>query len=114
MDVTWCRALHIGTPHGGWSPRREAYRTSGRAERYAAGMPIYEFACSACNNEFEELVSMTGSSSVKCPSCGSKRTEKQLSSFQRVRVGRGDVPAAVTAAAGGGGGGCCGGGCGCG
>ena len=75
-------------------------------------MPIYEFACSACDNEFEELVSMTGASGVKCPSCGSKRTEKQLSSFQRVRVGKADLPAAVTA--GGGGGGCCGGGCGCG
>ena len=93
---------------------RGSYRTSGHAERYAAGMPIYEFACSACNNEFEELVSMTASTSVTCPSCGSNRTEKQLSSFQRVRVGRGDLPAAVTAAAGAGGGGCCGGGCGCG
>jgi transposase-like protein len=55
---------------------------------------------------------MSGASAVKCPSCGSKRTEKQLSSFQRVRVGKADLPAAVTA--GGGGGGCCGGGCGCG
>ena len=77
-------------------------------------MPIYEFACTACNNDFEELVSMSGSTAVKCPSCGSQRTEKLLSSFQRVRVGRGDLPAAVTAAAGAGGGGCCGGGCGCG
>lgn len=91
---------------------RKAYRTSARVERYAAAMPIYEFACSACANEFEELVSMSGASAVKCPSCGSKRTEKQLSSFQRVRVGKADLPAAVTA--GGGGGGCCGGGCGCG
>jgi hypothetical protein len=55
---------------------------------------------------------MSGASAVTCPSCGSKRTEKQLSSFQRVRVGKADLPAAVTA--GGGGGGCCGGGCGCG
>ena len=112
MSVMWRRTLHIGTPHGGWSPRWEAYRTSGHAERYAAAMPIYEFACSACTNEFEELVSMTGSTAVTCPSCGSTRTEKQLSSFQRIRLGRGDVPAAVTAA--GAGGGCCGGGCGCG
>ena len=74
-------------------------------------MPMYEYACSACGQTFEELVSMTGASGVACPECGSTRTERLLSTFQRVRAGRGERPAAV---ASGGGGGCCGGGCGCG
>jgi putative FmdB family regulatory protein len=74
-------------------------------------MPMYEYACGACGQTFEELVSMTGANAVACPSCGSKRTEKLLSKFQRVRAsgGGGEAPVAV-----GGGGGCCGGGCGCG
>jgi|688.fasta_scaffold289047_3 putative FmdB family regulatory protein len=75
-------------------------------------MPIYEFACSACANEFEELVSMSAVNGVACPACGSKHTEKLLSSFQRVRVGKADLPATVTSGARAGG--CCGGGCGCG
>ena len=75
-------------------------------------MPMYEYACSACGQTFEELVSMTGTTKVACPSCGSSRTDKLLSKFQRVRAGGGGGSAPV--AVGGGGGGCCGGGCGCG
>lgn len=76
-------------------------------------MPMYEYACGACDQTFEELVPMTVAAAVACPACGSKRTEKLLSTFQRVRSGRAAAPAAV-AAGGGAGGGCCGGGCGCG
>jgi putative FmdB family regulatory protein len=43
-------------------------------------MPIFEFACSDCGEEFEEL--MLGSKkAVSCPKCGSSRTQKQMSSF---------------------------------
>lgn len=73
-------------------------------------MPMYEYACGACAQTFEELVPISGDIAVACPDCGSKRTERLLSTFQRVRSGRAPAPAAVAA----GGGGCCGGGCGCG
>ncbi len=74
---------------------------------------MYEFACTACSEEFEELVSMSGADKVACPSCGSTKTQKLLSKFQRVRVGAGAGagPSAAPAAPSGG---CCGGGCGCG
>lgn len=77
------------------------------------GMPMYEYACGDCAHEFEELVSLSGSTLVVCPSCSSTSVDKQLSKFQRVRVGAGGVPS-MAAAPSMGGGGCCGGGCGCG
>ncbi len=76
-------------------------------------MPIYEFACAKCSHQFEELVSLSGSTVVACPDCGGTSVEKLLSTFQRVRV-KGGAPAMAAAPSMGGGGGCCGGGCGCG
>lgn len=40
-------------------------------------MPIYEFRCQACGNEFEKLV--FGSDEVECPSCHQKQVEKLMS-----------------------------------
>jgi putative FmdB family regulatory protein len=48
-------------------------------------MPLYEYACSKCRNEFELLI--RGDQTPQCPHCGNRRLEKQLS-----------VPAAHTAA----------------
>jgi len=43
-------------------------------------MPIYEFRCRKCSTDFEELV--YGSDvRVSCPSCGSRRVAKKLSTF---------------------------------
>jgi len=42
-------------------------------------MPIYEYKCGACKEEFEELV--FGSGAVKCPKCGSDKTAKKMSAF---------------------------------
>ncbi|MDX6552908.1 MAG: Zinc ribbon domain, partial [Gaiellales bacterium] len=33
-------------------------------------MPIYEYLCAGCSDTFEELVSVSGESTVRCPSCG--------------------------------------------
>ncbi len=41
-------------------------------------MPIYEFACAACGNRFEELTA-SGTVAIRCPSCGSDETERVLS-----------------------------------
>ena len=40
-------------------------------------MPIYEYACNTCNEEFEELV--FGDDVPPCPHCGSGKTRKLMS-----------------------------------
>ena len=42
-------------------------------------MPIYEFVCSKCGEEFEDLVPMNDPS-TECPSCGSTRARRQMPS----------------------------------
>ena len=42
-------------------------------------MPIYEYACNQCGEDFEKLV--FGSAIVDCPKCNSKDIKKKLSSF---------------------------------
>ena len=41
-------------------------------------MPIFEYHCSACGNEFECLV-LQSSPEPGCPSCGSQDLEKMIS-----------------------------------
>ena len=40
-------------------------------------MPIYEYQCKVCKEEFEELVS--GDAVPPCPFCGSDKTRKLMS-----------------------------------
>ena len=42
-------------------------------------MPIYEYRCSGCGNEFEKLV--RSSDTPECPSCHSQKLDKKLSVF---------------------------------
>ena len=42
-------------------------------------MPIYEYLCRQCDEQFEALV--TGAAKPHCPSCDSTRLEQQYSSF---------------------------------
>lgn len=42
-------------------------------------MPIYEFRCCNCNEEFEKLV--LGKNEVECPFCRGTRVERILSRF---------------------------------
>lgn len=72
-------------------------------------MPIYEYACRACNHEFEELLFNT-KATVKCPKCESKKV-KRLLSKTAIKTSEGFR----STASGGGckcGSGGCGGGCG--
>lgn len=47
-------------------------------------MPIYEYRCSECGQEFEKwLRSMSTQDNVCCPSCGSQRVNKAVSIFGR-------------------------------
>ena len=72
-------------------------------------VPIYEYACMACEEHFEELV-RSDEQVVTCPSCGAAKVLKQFSAF--AVHGTSSQPSfSSTRPAGGG---CCGGGCGCG
>ena len=42
-------------------------------------MPIFEYVCKECKNEFEALV--FGQQKAECPKCKSKKLEPQLSVF---------------------------------
>jgi putative FmdB family regulatory protein len=42
-------------------------------------MPIFEFRCRDCSNQFESLV--RGTTLAPCPSCQSENVEKLLSAF---------------------------------
>lgn len=42
-------------------------------------MPIYEFSCLDCGNEFERIQSFSDSSLPTCPVCHSHRVQRRLS-----------------------------------
>lgn len=67
-------------------------------------VPIYEYTCKACKIKFEQLLkTMNSDSAVKCPQCGSKKTERAMSVFA---VGA-DAAKGPSSHAHGGGCGCC-------
>ncbi len=43
-------------------------------------MPIYEFVCGSCGEEFEELV-LGSRRDIKCPNCGGEEVHKKMSAF---------------------------------
>lgn len=45
-------------------------------------MPLYDYRCEKCGEEFEQLVcSSKKNAAVKCPKCDSTKTVRQFSSF---------------------------------
>lgn len=54
-------------------------------------MPIYEFACVKCGNEFEALVPRPGAKSP-CPECGGKRVKQKISAPAGFSI-KGSAPA---------------------
>jgi putative FmdB family regulatory protein len=43
-------------------------------------MPIYEYKCNDCGEEFEKLV-MKKNQEIECPKCGTKNVKKKFSVF---------------------------------
>jgi len=43
-------------------------------------MPIYEYKCKECSNEFSKLI-FKQDTKIECPSCGSCDVEKMISSI---------------------------------
>jgi len=42
-------------------------------------MPIYEYHCEKCDNQFEKLVFAGDEDRVTCPECGAAQVEKMIS-----------------------------------
>lgn len=54
-------------------------------------MPIYEYVCRGCGEEFETLV--RAGASPECPSCGATELEKKLSVFATAGAAAESAPA---------------------
>ncbi|WP_322508852.1 zinc ribbon domain-containing protein [Anaerolinea sp.] len=45
-------------------------------------MPLYEYHCDECQEDFEKMVRLSECDvNPRCPHCGSLRTRKQISTF---------------------------------
>ncbi len=63
-------------------------------------MPLYEYKCKSCQNEFEALVSISkADKNQKCPKCGKEDTEKLVSAFSTKSSG--DMGPAISGGGGG-------------
>ena len=47
-------------------------------------MPIYEFTCADCGEQFSEIRRMGDDQGVPCPQCKSVNTRKMISSFASI------------------------------
>jgi putative FmdB family regulatory protein len=47
-------------------------------------MPIYEFKCNDCGDEFSEIRRMGDDKGVACPQCRSIHTKKLISTFASI------------------------------
>ncbi|MFN2305129.1 MAG: FmdB family zinc ribbon protein [Anaerolineales bacterium] len=52
-------------------------------------MPIYEYHCTDCKNEFEKLMRFSDPNidSPECPNCKSSNTHKRLSAIAAISAG---------------------------
>ncbi|MCF8038137.1 MAG: zinc ribbon domain-containing protein [Desulfohalobiaceae bacterium] len=73
-------------------------------------MPIFEYLCEECDDQFEELV-IGEQDAILCPQCGSKQTRKLISRCRaKVKSGSAELGEAAVPASGGSGCSGCGGG----
>ncbi len=73
-------------------------------------MPIYEYKCNKCENNFEEIV-LKSDEIVTCPNCKSNETTKLLSPSRHTSGGSDSPNSIPSAPSGGGCSGCSGGNC---
>ena len=63
-------------------------------------MPIYEYTCQECDQEFEKFVrSITAKTEITCPHCGSVHVKTGWSAFATSGADGGGAAAAAAAAA---------------
>lgn len=44
-------------------------------------MPVYEYRCRGCRQDFEALTRIAGRDKAECPHCGSRDVERKFSVF---------------------------------
>ena len=68
-------------------------------------MPIYEYQCTGCSNQFALMQSIhTKPGETACPQCGTTRVERLISRFAAKTYGSGDAdPSGGTSCSHGGG-----------
>lgn len=71
-------------------------------------MPIYEFRCAACENEFETMASISKVAETTCPSCGAGNPRRLMSVIAGMagRASMGNMEKAASLAPNCGSGGC--------
>jgi putative FmdB family regulatory protein len=62
-------------------------------------MPIYEYRCDACAEEFERLVFSGDKAAPECPQCGSAKTQRLMSCFSSSGEGKSPFAEAAGGAA---------------
>lgn len=50
-------------------------------------MPLYEFRCTKCGHEFEQIVFSSDNEPMKCPKCRVPKLERLLSIFSSSTTG---------------------------
>ena len=50
-------------------------------------MPLYEFRCTKCGHEFEQIVFPSDNEPMKCPRCRARKPERLLSIFSSSTTG---------------------------
>jgi putative FmdB family regulatory protein len=69
------------TIEGPWNPFAAGRRLdSSPCDGHDQPVPIYDYACTTCDERFDELVRFDAPP-PPCPSCGNEETERQLSTF---------------------------------
>lgn len=53
-------------------------------------MPLFEFECKKCGQQFEALIRPHDDDNVSCPKCGSKKLRKLISGFTARSAGKKD------------------------
>jgi putative FmdB family regulatory protein len=48
-------------------------------------MPLFEYHCRGCGQDFEKIEKLGNSELVVCPACGSGETTKKISAFSEVK-----------------------------
>ena len=65
-------------------------------------MPLYEFSCAKCGEQFEELVlshQPEAIAEVTCPACGSRKVKKKVSTFASGVTGGSSTAGSATSCA---------------
>lgn len=61
-------------------------------------MPIFEYRCESCGQQFEKLVPRAKADTVACTACGSAKTARSLSVFGVGAVSAKNAPACASGA----------------